>query len=55
MEVAAAEDALEESGVAVYLPRLLAGVISGALTGLFALGTHQNTRPFFPPLLELFM
>ncbi|XP_052144208.1 NEP1-interacting protein-like 2 isoform X1 [Oryza glaberrima] len=37
MEVAAAEDALEESGVAVYLPRLLAGVISGALTGLFAL------------------
>lgn len=44
MEVAAAGEPapagewLEERGVdAVYLPRLIAGVISGALTGLFAL------------------
>ncbi|KAM0829705.1 hypothetical protein ACQ4PT_066709 [Festuca glaucescens] len=44
MEVAAAEEPapagewLEERGAeAVYLPRLIAGVISGTLTGLFAL------------------
>ncbi|KQK01957.1 NEP1-interacting protein-like 2 [Brachypodium distachyon] len=39
MEVAAAAEWPEERGVeeAVYLPRLLADVISGALTGLFAL------------------
>ncbi|KAF8729479.1 hypothetical protein HU200_002051 [Digitaria exilis] len=28
---------LDEHGAALYLPRLLAGVVSGALTGLFAL------------------
>lgn len=47
MEVAEApapapdEDGLDERGVALHLhlPRLLAGVVSGALTGLFALGT----------------
>ncbi|XP_062222040.1 NEP1-interacting protein-like 2 [Phragmites australis] len=31
------EDGLDERGVALYLPRLLAGVFSGALTGIFAL------------------
>jgi len=45
MEVAEApapapdEDALDERSVALHPPRLLAGVVSGALTGLFALGT----------------
>jgi hypothetical protein len=49
MEVAEApapapdEDALDERGVALHLPRLLAGVVSGALTGLFALGTCSCT------------
>ena len=45
MEIAAAGEPapagewLEERGAeAVYLPRLIAGVISGTLTGLFALG-----------------
>jgi hypothetical protein len=33
------EDGLDERGVALHLPRLLAGVVSGALTGIFALGT----------------
>uniref|UniRef100_A0A804NXX3 Uncharacterized protein n=1 Tax=Zea mays TaxID=4577 RepID=A0A804NXX3_MAIZE len=32
------EDGLDERGVALHLPRLLAGVVSGALTGIFALG-----------------
>ncbi|KAL5208180.1 hypothetical protein ABZP36_032615 [Zizania latifolia] len=38
-EAPAEVDGLEASGIgmAVYLPRILAGVISGALTGLFAL------------------
>ncbi|TVU28495.1 hypothetical protein EJB05_20014 [Eragrostis curvula] len=31
------DDGLDEHSVALYLPRLLAGVVSGALTGLFAL------------------
>ncbi|CAL5019539.1 unnamed protein product [Urochloa decumbens] len=45
MEVAEAaapapdEGGLDERGAAMHLPRLLAGVVSGALTGLFALGT----------------
>jgi hypothetical protein len=50
MEVAAAGDLapagewLEERGAeAVYLPRLIAGVISGTLTGLFALGNQRNS------------
>ena len=49
MEVAEAlapapdEDALDERGVALHLPRLLAGVVSSALTGLFALGTCTCT------------
>ncbi|KAG8059461.1 hypothetical protein GUJ93_ZPchr0002g24708 [Zizania palustris] len=36
-EAHAEDDGLEASGMTVYLPRMLAGVISGALTGLFAL------------------
>ncbi|GJN22254.1 hypothetical protein PR202_gb09806 [Eleusine coracana subsp. coracana] len=31
------DDGLDERRVPLYLPRLLAGVVSGALTGLFAL------------------
>jgi hypothetical protein len=57
MEVAEApdEDGLDERGVALHLhlPRLLAGVVSGALTGLFALGTllalsHMLLTPLAP-------
>ena len=49
MEIAAAGEPvpagewLEERGAeAVYLPRLIAGVISGMLTGLFALGNSTD-------------
>ena len=34
------EGALDERGAALHLPRLVAGVVSGALTGIFALGTR---------------
>lgn len=33
------DDGMDERRVPLYLPRLLAGVVSGALTGIFALGT----------------
>ncbi|OEL35207.1 hypothetical protein BAE44_0003773 [Dichanthelium oligosanthes] len=36
------EGGLDDRGAALYLPRLLAGVVSGALTGLFALGTRTS-------------
>lgn len=48
MEVAEAaapapdEGGLDERGAALHLPRLLAGVVSGALTGLFALGLYPR-------------
>jgi hypothetical protein len=42
-ESAPAGEWLEERGaVSVYLPRLIAGIISGTLTGLFALGNQRQ-------------
>jgi hypothetical protein len=41
----------ERSRVPLYLPRLLASVVSGALTGIFALGTC--TAPPFRPSAHL--
>jgi hypothetical protein len=38
----------ERSRVPLYLPRLLASVVSGALTGIFALGTCTAAPPFRP-------
>ena len=32
-------DGLDETGASVFLPRLIAGFISGVLTGVFAIGT----------------
>ena len=39
------EGALDERGAALHLPRLVAGVVSGALTGIFALGTTRASPP----------
>ena len=46
------EGALDERGAALHLPRLVAGVVSGALTGIFALGTRAFHLLCFLPSLS---
>jgi hypothetical protein len=44
---AAAAEEEEERRAATCLPRLIAGVLSGMLTGLFAVGTHLLSWLFY--------